>query len=64
MWWRAVIAGLVVAGVSELANRQPRFGALLLTLPIVSIVAFIALWTKEQDIAATSRLRVLTRCHE
>jgi len=56
MWWRAVIAGLVVAGVSELADRFPRLGALLLTLPIVSIVAFIAVWQKEQDTSTISRL--------
>lgn len=56
MWWRAIIAGLVVAGVSELADRLPRFGALLLTLPIVSIVALIAVWNKEQDMTTVSRL--------
>jgi hypothetical protein len=56
MWWRAIIAGLVVAGVSELANRFPRLGGLLLTLPIVSIVAFIAVWNKEQDMTTLSRL--------
>lgn len=56
MWWRAIIAGLVVAGVSELADRFPRLGALLLTLPIVSIVAFVAVWNKEQDMNTISRL--------
>lgn len=56
MLWRAVIAGLVVAGVSELADRFPRLGALLLTLPIVSIVAFIAVWQKEQDTSTITRL--------
>lgn len=56
MWWRAIIAGIVVASVSELADRFPRVGALLLTLPIVSIVAFIAVWNKEQDIITVSRL--------
>ena len=56
MWWRAVIAGLVVAGVSELADRFPRVGAFLLTLPIVSIVALIAVWNKEQDVTTVSRL--------
>ena len=56
MLWRAVIAGLVVAGVSELADRHPRLGALLLTLPFVSIVAFIAVWQKEQDVSTISRL--------
>ena len=56
MWWRAVIAGLVVAGVSELADRFPRLGALLLTLPLVSIVAFVAVWQKEQDTSTIARL--------
>ena len=56
MWWRAIIAGLVVAGVAELANRFPRLGALLLTLPSVSIVAFIAVWNKEHDMNTLSRL--------
>jgi len=56
MWWRAIIAGLVVASVSELADRFPRLGALLLTLPIVSIVAFVAVWNKEQELNTVSRL--------
>lgn len=56
MWWRAIIAGLVVAGVSELADRYPRLGALLLTLPIVSIIAFVAVWTKDHNLEATARL--------
>lgn len=56
MWWRAVIAGLIVAGVSELADRHPKLGALLLTLPIISIIAFISVWSKEQNIETTARL--------
>ncbi len=56
MWWRAIIAGLVVAGVTELADRHPRLGALLLTLPLVSIVAFISVWNKSQDLTTISRL--------
>ena len=56
MWWRAIIAGIVVAGVSELADRFPRLGALLLTLPVTSIVAFLAVWSKDQDLVTVSRL--------
>lgn len=56
MLWRAIIAGLVVASVSELADRFPRLGALLLTLPIVSIVAFVAVWNKEQELTTIARL--------
>ncbi|MAT14924.1 MAG: hypothetical protein CMJ46_06605 [Planctomyces sp.] len=56
MWWRALFAAVVVAAVSELADRFPRLGALLLKLPVVSIVAFIAVWQKEQDVKTISNL--------
>lgn len=56
MWWRALIAGLVVAGVTELSNRHPRLGALLLTFPIVSIVAFIMTWTRCGDMQPITSL--------
>jgi hypothetical protein len=56
MFLRAVVAAVVVAAVSELAARFPRLGALLLTLPVVSIVAFVAVWQKEQQLSTVSRL--------
>lgn len=56
MLFRAVVAALVVASVSELAERYPRLGALLLTLPMISILAFVATWQKEQQIDVVSRL--------
>ena len=42
--------------LSELADRFPRLGALLLTLPVVSIVAFVAVWNKDQNMTTVSRL--------
>lgn len=59
MWMtlvRGVIAGVVVIGVTELSRKYPRAGALLLTLPLVSILAFIMAWTKYQDLPSVSRL--------
>lgn len=53
---RFVIAGSVVVGVTELSRRSPRIGALLLTLPITSIVAFVATWRKSHDLAHISLL--------
>jgi len=53
---RGMVAGLVVVGVSELAGRYPKLGALLLTLPIVSIVAFAASWSKNHDLPAMAKL--------
>jgi hypothetical protein len=53
---RGLVAGLIVIGVSQIAARFPRLGALLLTLPIVSIIAFVATWTKDHDLAAMTKL--------
>lgn len=53
---RGVIAGVVVIAVAEVSKRHPRIGALLLTLPLVSILAFIPSWHENRDIAAISRL--------
>lgn len=59
MWWnvvRGLIAAVVVVGVAELSERHPRGGALLLALPIVSILAFVMAWTQHRDMVAISRL--------
>ena len=50
-----ISAGIIVA-VSEIAGRYPRLGALLLTLPIVSMLAFIMTWTKSGEMATLARL--------
>ncbi|MBI3463278.1 MAG: hypothetical protein HY000_09495 [Planctomycetes bacterium] len=59
MWWtlsRAAIAAVIIVAVSEVAQRLPRFGALLLTLPVVSIIAFVMTWHQHHDLLAISRL--------
>lgn len=59
MWMtllRGVIAGAVVIGVTELAKRSPRLGALLLTLPLVSILAFVMSWSRLRDMQTIVRL--------
>ena len=53
---KALIAAVVVVAVTEVAERQPRLGALLLTLPIVSILAFVLLWFQHRDLPAVTRL--------
>ncbi len=53
---RAAIAGATIVAVAELSRRFPRFGALLLTLPIISILAFVMSWTQHHDLASVSRL--------
>jgi hypothetical protein len=53
---RGIIAGVIVVAVSFLANRHPRAGAFLLTLPLVSILAFIASWQQKHDLPVVSQL--------
>ncbi|HEX6985806.1 MAG TPA: hypothetical protein VF170_10525 [Planctomycetaceae bacterium] len=53
---RAFIAAAVVVAVAEVSKRLPRLGALLLTLPVVSLIAFVAVWAKDHDLPAVSRL--------
>lgn len=53
---KAAIAAAVIVAVAEVSGRFPRLGALLLTLPLISILAFIMLWTKEGEMTAITRL--------
>lgn len=46
---KAVISGVIVAAVSEIAKRSPALGALVVSLPLVSILAMIWLWRDTAD---------------
>jgi hypothetical protein len=55
---KALLSGLIIAAVSEIAKRSPAFGALILSLPLVSILAFVWLWrdtTDTEEIAALAQ---------
>jgi hypothetical protein len=53
---RTLIAALIVGVVSEVAHRAPRVGAVLLTLPIVSIMAFLMTWYRDHDLKNLQQL--------
>ncbi len=53
---RTVIAALIIGVVSEIAHRTPRLGAVLLTLPVVSIIAILMTWFKDHDLKNLSQL--------
>ncbi len=53
---RFVVPAIIIYAVSELSRRSPRLGALLLTLPLVSILAFAASWSKDHDLKSLSRM--------
>lgn len=46
---KAAISGLLVALASELARRWPGWGALIVSLPLVSILAMLWLWRDTHD---------------
>jgi len=41
---KAVISGVIIMAASEIAKRSPTYGSLILSLPLISILAFIWLW--------------------
>jgi hypothetical protein len=53
---KAVVSATIIVAVSLMSQRYPRWGALLLTLPIVSILAFLMSWQQSHDLRAVSRL--------
>jgi hypothetical protein len=55
---KALISGVIIAAVSEIAKRSPSFGALVASLPLVSVLGMIWLWRDTHDsigMAAHSR---------
>lgn len=59
MWWqfsRVAIAVVTIVAVSEISSRFPRLGALLLSLPLVSLLAFTMSWSQHRDLPAIGRL--------
>ena len=53
---KALISGIIIAIVSEVAKRYPGIGALILSLPLISILAFIWLWRDTGDKDAIAAL--------
>jgi len=51
MWFvvKSLLSGLIVAAVSEVARRNPGFGALVASLPLVSILGMMWLWHDTGD---------------
>jgi len=46
---KAVVSGVLIAVASEVARRWPGWGALIVSLPLVSILAMLWLWRDTHD---------------
>lgn len=52
---RALLSGLIVALVAAIARKQPAMGALIASLPLISILGMIWLWRDTHDAANMAR---------
>jgi hypothetical protein len=48
---KAALSGIIIAIVSEVARRAPGLGALIASLPLISVVGMIWLWRDTEDTA-------------
>ncbi|SMC89529.1 hypothetical protein SAMN06272759_11082 [Novosphingobium sp. B1] len=46
---KAIISAILIAAASEVAKRYPGFGALIASLPVVSVLGMIWLWHDRPD---------------
>jgi hypothetical protein len=46
---KALISGVLIAAASTVAKRYPGFGALIASLPLVSVLGMIWLWSEKPD---------------
>lgn len=46
---KCALSGIIIALVSEVAKRSPAFGALIVSLPLVSLLGIIWLWRDTGD---------------
>jgi hypothetical protein len=46
---KALLSGIIIALVSEISRRSPALGALIISLPLLSVFAMIWLWQDTHD---------------
>jgi len=46
---KALISGVIIAIVSEVARKHPGFGGLIASLPLVSVMGMMWLWRDSHD---------------
>lgn len=52
MWYlifKSLLSGIIVMAASEVAKRYPALGALIVSLPMVSLLAIVWLWMDTRD---------------
>ena len=54
--FKALLSGVIAAAVSEVAKRSPVFGALVASLPLISLLAIVWLWRDTGDASRIASL--------
>jgi hypothetical protein len=49
LFLKAAVSGILIAAASTVAKRYPGFGALIASLPLVSVLGMIWLWSARPD---------------
>jgi uncharacterized membrane protein (GlpM family) len=49
LFFKAAVSGLLIAIISEVSRRQPGWGGLIASLPLVSVLALVWLWRDTHD---------------
>ncbi len=57
---KILVSALIITGASELARRSTGLAALLLALPMVSLLTFTWVWLEHRDAQQIARLSVET----
>ena len=57
---KALLSGAIIATASEVAKRNPGLGAVILSLPLVALLAFVWLWFDTGDKEMVARLSLST----
>ena len=57
---KALVSGALIAAASEIARRNPGWGGLIVSLPLVSTLAMIWLWRDTGDAARVADFAVST----
>ncbi len=53
---RVALVAVIVVAVAEISKRSPRLGAVLLSLPLISLLAFTFGWMQHRDLPALSKM--------
>ncbi len=53
---KALISGVIVAAASEIARKWPGVGGLIVSLPLVSLLTFIWVWTDTRNSEKVAQL--------